>query len=274
MVVIKKIRKRLPQAGGNNLWKILQRFCRIVKASLIGRDYLARLLKKYCLQVFRRKRRQVKTTYSRHGYAVGPNLAKDLRPQKPNELLVADITYLSLEKGHVYLFLITDAFSRMIVGWHIAQSLSHEGAIAALQMALKIIPNPQGVIHHTDRGAQYCCHDFLDEIRKWKLQSSMTDADHCAQNALAEAMNGILKTEFLLDSVFKSFAQAKAAVAEAIDTYNHFRIHGQLNERTPAEVHFGKWDSCDLWLKEIAAFSPPPFLDQDAKCNSLCVNRI
>ena len=130
----------------------------------------------------------------------------------------------------------------------------------ALNKALEEHEYPVGVIHHSDRGVQYCCHDFIDEILRWELRSSMTDADHCAQNALAECMNGIMKREFLLDLLFNTFSEAENAISEAVSTYNHLRIHGALNSKTPAEVHGNCDGSLDIWLKEILAFHAPlPF---------------
>ena len=148
-------------------------------------------------------------------------------------------------------------YSRKIVGYHLAQSLHATGAIKALENALKEHGYPKGVVHHSDRGVQYCCHDFIDEIFKWKLRSSMTDADHCAQNALAECMNGIMKREFLLGLQFSTFAEAQKSVTEAISTYNHLRIHGSLKGHTPAEIHHGHSSAIEIWAKEIAAFHAP-----------------
>jgi len=171
---------------------------------------------------------------------------------------VADITYVATVGNPVYLFLITDEFSRMIVGYHLSKNLTHEGALKALHQALASIPNPKGIIHHTDRGIQYCCHSFIQEIERWELKASMTDADHCAQNALAECMNGILKTEFLLDHKFPSFEQAQQAVTDAVFNYNHLRPHGSLGYNTPAEVHYGHNDVLNLWANELALLVPPP----------------
>jgi len=255
--LVRQLRKRLPQTGGNNLWRLVQRLLSILRLRPIGRDHLARLVKKNGLQVGRRKRRQIKTTYSGHRYAVQPNLLHDITVDHPNQILVADITYIRIAGSAAYLFLITDAFSRAIVGYHLSNSLAHDGAVKALNMALEHIPDPKGVIHHSDRGVQYCCHNFLDEIRKWKFCSSMTDADHCAQNALAECMNGILKSEFLLDLDFVDLEQAKRVVKDAIYAYNHLRIHGSLEGKTPIEVHYGCDDALEMWAKELIAYNLP-----------------
>jgi putative transposase len=249
----------MPQMGGKNLWGLIRRFQRMLNIRPIGRDQLARILRENGLKVRWPKHRTVKTTYSGHRYAVQPNLAKDLEVTKPNELWVADITYITIKGCAGYLFLLTDKYSREIVGHYLAPTLHASGATEALKRALHRHGYPLGVVHHSDRGVQYCCHDFLDEIRRWELRSSMTDADHCAQNALAECMNGIMKREFLLGLGFSSFTQAKQEIEEAIWTYNNLRTHGALNGKTPAEVHTGIQSSAlKLWLSEIVAFDALP----------------
>ena len=156
------------------MWRLLCRFLSILKLQKIGRDRLATIVRENSLSVRWPKQRKYQTTYSGHHYAVQPNLLHEKKAIKPNdnEIWVADITYILVSSCAAYLFLITDAFSRKIVGFHVAQTLHAEGAIEALKMALVEHGNPQGVIHHTDRGVQYCCHDFLDEIRFWHLRSS------------------------------------------------------------------------------------------------------
>lgn len=260
----------MPQIGGNNLWNLLNRFHRILKMRPLGRDYLAKLLRENGLKVRWPKRPKVKTTYSGHNYAVQPNLAKELKVDGPNQLWVADITYIPIKGGNAYLFLLTDAYSREIVGYHLATTLRSEGAVAALECALSEHGYPVGVIHHSDRGVQYCCHDFLDELRRWELRSSMTDADHCAQNALAECMNGIMKREFLLHLGFGALTEAEQAIDEAIWTYNNLRIHGALKGKTPAEVHSGGESSAlRLWLTEIILTQAPMPPRESLRVNSI-----
>lgn len=251
MLVIKRIRLRLPQSGGDNLWHLIKRIFAIFKLRAIGRDRLAGIVKKHGLEVKWPPRFAPKTTYSGHGYAVRENLFKSFKTTAPGQALVADITYLSVGLGHAYLFLVTDAHTRMVVGHVLSENLGHEGAIRALKQSLKHLPEIKGVIHHSDRGAQYCCHNFLDEIQKWDMKSSMTDADHCAQNALAECMNSILKREFLLGCHFPCIQTATLAVEQAIETYNYIRIHGSLNGKTPAEEHHGDSSEFNSWAKNI-----------------------
>ena len=164
-------------------------------------------------------------------------MIKSLEITRPAQVLVADITYVRINEVFAYLFLITDACSRFIVGHHLATSLSHKGAITALERAVANLGSTKGVIHHTDRGGQYCCHDFISQIKKYEMISSMTDADHCAQNALAECMNGILKSEFYLDAHFLTFEMARKAVHQSILMYNEERPHGSLEMKTPHCFH-------------------------------------
>lgn len=184
-----------------------------------------------------RKKSYHKTTYSDHDYAIAPNRIKGLEINQSNQVFVSDITYLTLKGRFAYLFLVTDAFSRKIVGFHLSFDLTHHSALLALEMALSSIKDPTGIICHSDRGCQYCCHEFLKYLNENKMLSSMTDASHCYQNAIAERVNGILKDEFNLDAVFENFAQAHRAVVKAIVIYNTKRGHWSLGLKTPQAVY-------------------------------------
>ena len=183
------------------------------------------------------KRKYQKTTYSNHSYVVAPNRIKGSTPTAPNQIFVSDITYIQTLEGVMYLFLVTDLYSRKIVGYDLRRNLMHYGAIRALTMALANVPTTAGIIHHSDRGCQYCCHEFLALLSEYGMVPSMTDESHCYQNAVAERVNGILKLEFYLDAVFNSYSLAKCAVQEAITTYNSVRIHWSLNLKTPQQVY-------------------------------------
>ncbi len=202
----------------------------------LGRDKLFRTLKKHNLLVFPKKRYH-KTTYSQHHYAVAPNRLKSTVVSRPNQAVASDITYIALARGFAYLFLVTDLFSRKILGFHLSRDLSHHSALLAFNMALERIPNPQGMLHHSDRGCQYCCHDYLRFLRHFGVESSMTDDCHCYQNAIAERVNGILKLELDLDQTFPTFEVARLAAQRAIDTYNNKRTHWSLALKTPTQVH-------------------------------------
>lgn len=184
-----------------------------------------------------RKRRGTFTTYARHGYAVAPNRLRDAVLTGPGQAVVSDITYLRLAGDRfAYLFLTTDVHARHIVGWHLRRDLSHHGALQALAQTISALGVSTGVLHHSDRGSQYCCHEFLHALAAAQMLPSMTNANHCYQNAIAERVNGILKDEFNLDAVFPSFVDAHAAVAQAVDRYNTIRLHGSLALQTPAQV--------------------------------------
>ena len=235
--LVLSIRKYLPRLGGRKLRHLVSHELKGHGYQCPGRDRFFSILRAHGLLLERRKACFPRTTYSGHNYAIQPNLLKDLVLTRPEQALVADITYLRVWGEFAYLFLVTDAYSRKILGFALTQTLAHDGAIAALRMALEAIGDSQGVVHHSDRGVQYCCHEFLDELRSHDMCSSMTDADHCAQNALAERMNGILKNEFYLDAHFLRSADAAKAVREAVALYNEVRPHGSLEMETPQKYH-------------------------------------
>lgn len=227
------MRATQPRVGTRKLYAHLH-----MAGVAVGRDQLFTWLRE-AQALVTRKRRGTFTTYSRHGYAVAPNRLKAAVIAGPGQAVVSDITYLRLERDRfAYLFLTTDVFSRHIVGWHLSRDLSHHSALQALHQTVTTLGTSDGVLHHSDRGSQYCCHDFLHALAAHRLLPSMTDANHCYQNALAERLNGILKDEFDLDRCFPSFGEAHQAVAEAIHTYNTIRLHGSLQRRTPAEVFY------------------------------------
>ncbi len=231
--LIKTIRKKTPRCGGRKAAYMLKRDNKLA----IGRDRLFRILKKRDMLI-RRRKKHVKTTYSRHSYAVEPNVFSKLTVSRAGQAAVADITYIRVGKGFGYLFLLTDAFSHRIVGWVLSRTMEHESAIEVVQKAKESYEDIVGLVHHSDRGSQYCCHLFIKALRKDGLISSMTDGEHSAQNAIAERVNGILKDEFYLDLRFKKFKQAKQAIANAIEVYNGYRPHLSLGMKTPDEVHF------------------------------------
>lgn len=235
--LVRSIRQYLPRLGGRKLKVKIEQELTTHGFKTPGRDKFFEILGKHGLLLERRKSRNPCTTYSGHNYAVQPNLMRNLVLTKPLQALVSDVTYLRVGDGFAYLFLTTDAFSRKIVGFHLATTLEHTGAIMALKMAVKETANPTGIIFHSDRGVQYCCHDFLEVLTGYKMHSSMTDADHCAQNALAERMNGILKNEFYLDENFLNFQMAHKAVRQAITMYNQERPHSSLKMKTPNYFH-------------------------------------
>jgi len=179
-----------------------------------------------------------RTTNSAHSLPVFTNLVKDLELTGPNQVWVSDITYIRTREDFAYLSLITDKYSKKIVGYHLGQTLSAEDTLEALNMAIATLPEGVRPIHHSDRGCQYCSHEYVKGLKDQGLAISMTEEDHCAENAMAERMNGILKQEYFLNYEFRTVAQARRAVDEAVRLYNTRRPHRSLNLRTPEQVHW------------------------------------
>jgi transposase InsO family protein len=202
----------------------------------IGRDRLFELLGARKLLITRKRNRK-QTTDSRHGFNKHRNLIRDLEMTRPNQVYVSDITYLQTLEGFCYLALITDAYSRKIVGYDLSRSLTIEGSLRALQMALKALPSSRQLIHHSDRGIQYCSHAYVDLLVKHGVQISMTEDNHVYEKAKAERVNGILKNDFLLGETLVSFEVAKQMVRDSIHIYNQERLHLSLNYQTPATAH-------------------------------------
>lgn len=203
----------------------------------IGRDRFFEVLRKHGLLLERRRSQTPRTTQSYHTLPVFRNLIKGLQISSVNEAWVGDLTYLRTDEGFMFLALLTDMKSRHIVGHHVGDSLESIGCQQALRMALKQLPKEARAIHHTDRGSQYCCHPYVELALEAGLRMSMTEVDHCAENALAERMNGILKGEYGLDHRFTTKAQSRAAVEQAIHLYGTRRPHNSLNDRFPAQVY-------------------------------------
>jgi len=177
------------------------------------------------------------TTNAHHCLPVFGNRIKGLEVSKPNEVWVGDLTYVRTEMGFLYLALLTDKASRKVVGYHCGDTLEAGGCLMALKQALADLPAGARPIHHSDQGAQYCCHEYVNWVEAHGLSVSMTETDHCAENALAERMNGILKGEYGLGGQFKTKASAHLAVDQAVHLYNTRRPHSALGYRTPEAAH-------------------------------------
>ena len=201
-----------------------------------GRDKLFDTLRNNHLLV-KPAKNFTRTTNSFHRFRTYSNLIKDREVSAPNQVFVSDITYLDTQEGFCYLALVTDLYSRKIVGWDLSQSLSIEGSQRALRMALGGVPEPEKLIHHSDRGIQYCSYGYVDLLKHKNVNISMTEENHCYENAVAERVNGILKTEFLLGERLISYRHALKLTTEAIRTYNKERLHTSLNYQTPAECY-------------------------------------
>lgn len=227
------IRSRQPRIGGKKLYHLLQKDFERLDFKL-GRDKFYELLQSEKLLVSPRKRR-CKTTDSTHEHPVYPNLLAGVRLCRPFQVIAADITYIRLEEGFCYLSLVTDLFTRMIIGWCLSESLDASGPIQALRCARLAMGAVRRCIHHSDQGVQYCSADYVALLFRFKMRISMTDTGSPGQNAVAERVNGILKCELLLDAVFKTYNLALPAVREAIEIYNYERPHYSLGLLTPAQ---------------------------------------
>lgn len=230
------IRKRLPLVGTRKIHKLISKEL-TVHGIKCGRDKLFTLLKELNLLV-KPKKRYVQTTYSKHWLRKHPNLTTDFVPKSPEQLWVSDITYLKTKQGNVYLTMITDAYSRKIVGYNVSESMTAEQSAKALKMAIdqRIYPENE-LIHHSDRGLQYCSSEYVTEAITSNITMSMTETSSPYDNALAERMNRTLKEEFNLYYTLKDLLQVQKVVKEAVDLYNNFRPHLSLNFFTPNDVH-------------------------------------
>lgn len=234
--VVLQERKLQPRLGTRKLHFMYKEELRQAGVKL-GRDRFFEVLRARGLLLPRRRSAYPRTTNSYHSLPVFINRAKDIKVTKPNQVWVGDLTYLRTKLGFLYLALLTDKSSRKIVGYHCGDSLEAQGCIQALEMALSPLPQGAHPVHHSDRGTQYCCHQYVNRLTARGLVISMTEIDHCAENALAERMNGILKSEYGLDREFNTKEQALACVKEAVHLYNTRRPHTALNYRVPNEVH-------------------------------------
>jgi transposase InsO family protein len=203
----------------------------------IGRDRMFEVLRERELLVEPKPAEYPRTTNSYHCLPVFTNRIKDLEVTKPNEVWVGDLTYIRTEMGFLYLALVTDKMSRKILGYHCGDTLEAEGCLQALEQALADLPKGAHPIHHSDKGTQYCCHQYVERLAESGLSVSMTETNHCAENALAERVNGILKSEYALGTTFRCKQSARRAVSQAVHLCNHRRPHTSLQMRFPAEVH-------------------------------------
>ena len=233
--LVKSYRTLLPKVGTLKLLHMLKDDFAAHKIN-IGRDNFFKLLRDHGLLI-KRKRRYARTTDSDHPYRKWPDLTKSFKIKATEQLWVSDITYLRTDNGFIYLSLITDAWSHKIVGHHLSQNLKTQGCIIALNKAISTLGSSQKLIHHSDRGVQYCCEPYVTLLHKNNIGISMTQTGSPYDNALAERVNGILKDELVLDKTFRSYSEAVAAVHKAIDTYNRIRPHMTCGNLTPQIAH-------------------------------------
>lgn len=233
---VDQIRADLPKLGTRKLHFILKD--PLLKHGItIGRDYLFDLLCSRGMLIKRRRRRSI-TTDSNHWMRKYDNLIKEMEITRAEQLWVSDITYLTLNKSFVYLSLITDTYSHQIMGYQVQKDLSAEGCIGALKMALLKRTTPfLALVHHSDRGSQYCSKSYVDLLKDDQIAISMTQSGSPYDNAIAERVNGILKTEFEIEQNTGSMAQLKLKIARVINIYNKFRPHDSCESLTPEQAH-------------------------------------
>lgn len=233
--LVGKERKLMPRIGGRKLLLSIQPH---LPAELyLGRDSFFEFLREQGLLI-RKRRYRARTTYSNHWLHKYPNLTREFVPERAHQLWVSDITYIETSEGFGYLNLITDAYSRKIIGWDLGATLEAKHTVKALQMAINQKPKGiKGVIHHSDRGVQYCCSDYVKVLNKNQFQISMTENGDPRENAIAERVNGILKDEWLNQMKLTSLMQATNELEQIIRIYNQNRLHSSLDMRTPEYAH-------------------------------------
>ena len=250
---VKEIREEDPGIGGYKLWLMLTEL--YGKEQIPGRDSFFTLLRRHQLMLSPRKARH--TTNSNHRFHKWKNLIKGMALTAANQLWVSDITYIQLANGEVaYLHLVTDAYSHKIIGWVLADSLRAAMSIQALQMAIdqavEMTGNIclKGLVHHSDRGVQYCCDAYVMKLQEHGISISMTEDYKPTDNAIAERVNGIIKTENVYrQHVFKDIECAKASIGRYIHFYNDRRPHMSIGYKTPATVHQEQGTQKKMWKK-------------------------
>ena len=234
--LVAEIRRELPGLGTHKLFRLMKKPLETHGIKL-GRDRLHQILQEHGL-IIRKRKSYPKTTYSKHWMKKYPNLIKELTVTEAEQVWVSDITYICVGYDFNYLSLITDVYSKKIVGYCLHPYLNNEGPLIALEMALagrNRLTNP--LIPHSDRGVQYCSFDYVLRLRESNVKISMTENGDVYENAIAERVNGILKTEFKLNKIYRTTTEAKLAIDSSIEAYNSKRPHMSCNYLTPSQAH-------------------------------------
>jgi putative transposase len=245
---VKTIRSYIEGIGGIQLYNMVKADLKLHDIA-IGRDRFYEFLRKHDL-LLKRKKRYTITTNSNHPYYKWPDLAAHIVVTGIEQLWVSDITYLRTENGFAYLSLITDAYSRKIIGYHVSQHLKAQGCIIALNKAIGSLQDNKEnrkLIHHSDRGIQYCCGPYVTILQNNHIRISMTQSGSPYDNAIAERINGILKHQVGLKQVFKNYASTVTAVCSAIDAYNCLRPHMSVSNLTPQQAHLSTQPLIKKW---------------------------
>lgn len=255
VVLVQSVRKEMPRIGGRKLHHMLGRELAIIG---VGRDRLFDILRANHMLILPPRSYHV-TTNSHHRFRKYKNLIAGMTVTRPEQVWVSDITYIGNRSSHLYLALVTDAYSKKIVGYDLSESLGADGAIRAIKMAHANRRYPEEeLIHHSDRGIQYCSDEYQKLLRRYKIIPSMTESYDPYANAVAERVNGILKQEFLLEELNLPFDMMKKAVRESVDIYNNRRPHCSCGYNTPEWTHGQKNIQIKTYAKKITARVPLP----------------
>ena len=232
--MVLEVRRKMPRIGTRKLYYLLEDQ---LKELGVGRDKLFTILRANHMLIKPTKSYR-KTTDTYHRFRKHKNLIAQLTPTRPEQIWASDVTYLGNNGSHQYLALVTDLYSKKIVGYDVSASLSAEGAIRALKMGLKHRAyKEKELIHHSDRGYQYCCDEYQKILKKGKIKCSMTESYDPYANAVAERVNGILKQEFLVDKYKANLLLRKEMVRNSIQIYNQVRPHHSCYMKTPEHMH-------------------------------------
>lgn len=232
--MVHSIRKQMPRIGTRKLYYMLAPSLQSMK---IGRDKFFEILRANHLLI-QPKRSYHVTTNSHHRFRKHKNLILELEINRPNQVWVSDITYIGKRDNPCYLSVVTDAYSKKIMGYHVANNLNTESSVNALKMAInQKVKLCQPLIHHSDRGLQYCADDYQNLLKKNNIQCSMTQNPDPYENAVAERINGILKQEFMIDKYVRDLKTSRTIVKESIGVYNNLRPHYSNYMLTPVKMH-------------------------------------
>ena len=249
---VKKLKSRQAKIGVRKILFHIEEELYTKSGIQIGRDALFDLLREHGLLV-RRRRKRIKTTDSNHAYRKYPNIIREFVPTGISQLFVCDLTYIDTEEGFVYLFLITDAYSRKIVGYYLGETMEAFGAIEALNQSILQLPNESKPIHHSDRGVQYASNDYTKILMERGMPISMTENGNPLENCMAERVNGLIKD--LINNTFKTKLEAKITMPTIIEIYNTERKHGSIGMLTPEQAHRSDQILKNCWKKSPAIAS-------------------
>ncbi len=236
LTYVRGIRARQPRIGTRKLHALLGGVMR-ESGIRMGRDKLFGVLRDHGMLVEPRRKR-ARTTDSGHAYRKHPNLIKGYEPAGPERIWSSDITYVMTDEGFAYVSLVTDRYSRKVMGYHVHETLETKGPLRALRMALKNRDYRETeLIHHSDRGIQYASGSYVGLLHRNGIHISMSAPGNPYENAVAERVNGILKTEYCLDGRFRTVGQVRNAIGEAVRLYNTERPHASCDYLTPEQAH-------------------------------------